>query len=139
MILKLTKEQKNKKIDSANAVFKLIKPILKKQHKFDQEKENFWVIGLSTSNQIKYIDLVAIGSIKGVVAEPREIFRNAIHKGVTTIIAVHNHPSGNLKPSEADKKITEKLREAGKIIEIKLLDHVIITDGGYFSFEEEGL
>jgi DNA repair protein RadC len=138
MILKLKKAQKIQ-IQCSNSVAQILRPILNKQQPFDRDKEHFWVLGLTTSNHIKYIDLVSIGSIKGTVVEPREIFRNAIHKAVTSIVIAHNHPSGNLKPSKSDIDITLKLREAGKIIEIKVLDHIIISNKGHYSFEDEGI
>lgn len=105
---------------------------------FDREKECLYLIGITRRCTIKYIDLVSIGSISGTVAEPREIFRMAIHKAACRIIMAHNHPSGNLNPSEADNKLTKRIKEAGKIIDIELIDHIIFTDEGFYSYANEG-
>ena len=117
-------------------VRKIINQILAKKHLFDREKEYLFAIALNTVGQVKYIDQVSMGSIRGTVAEPREIFRHAILHGAVSLIIAHNHPSGNSNPSEADKKLTEKLFKAGDILEIKVLDHVIVTEDTFYSFTD---
>jgi DNA repair protein RadC len=117
--------------------------ILSELHKefeeFDRDKETLIVIGLTRRHTIKYIDLTSMGSISGTIAEPREIFRMAIHKAVGGgIILAHNHPSGNMSPSESDIRLTKKIKEAGRILEIKLLDHIIFTEEGHYSFANGG-
>jgi len=106
---------------------------------FDREKEHLWVVGLNATNKIKYIDHVSMGSLKGTVAEPREIFRNAIHLGAANIIVAHNHPSGNNTPSERDIQLTKKITDAGVILGILLIDHIIVCEKGRYSFADEGL
>lgn len=137
MLIKLKASQKIKTV-SPEDIHGILNQFLKAKHKFDREKEHFWTIGLTARNSIIYIDTVSIGCINGVITEAREIFRFAILKGTVAIIVVHNHPSGNLKPSVADERITNKLVKAGKIIGINVLDHLIITTQWYYSFKEQG-
>ena len=82
---------------------------------------------------------VSTGAITGTVADPRVIFAAALKANATAIIISHNHPSGNLKPSRQDEDLTQKIKYAGEFLEIKLLDHVVVTNEGYFSFSDEGL
>ena len=134
----------SKKVLCARDVFTILNNIIGKEHKFDQDKEHFYCIGLSRANKIlyvniEYIDLVSLGSLTATVVSPLAVYRFAILKGSAAIIIAHNHPSGNLLPSDADKRITTQLKEAGIILDIKLIDHVIFTTEGYYSFAEEGL
>lgn len=100
--------------------------------------EEMWILLLNRANRIIGEKMVSEGGISGTVADPRRIFKTAIDRQATGIILVHNHPSGNLKPSEADKRLTRNLAEGGKILDIALLDHLIIAQGGYYSFADEG-
>jgi len=102
-------------------------------------KENFLVVCLNTANKIIATVTISIGTLNSSVVHPREVFKVAIDNLAASVILVHNHPSGNLEPSFEDKKITEKLIEAGKIIDIKILDHIIIAGDNFFSFAEKGL
>jgi len=101
--------------------------------------EEFRVILLNRANKVLGIQTVSKGGISGTVADPKVIFATALKANASSIIPAHNHPSGNLKPSEADMKLTRKLVEAGKFLDLPVLDHVIITKNGHFSFAEEGL
>jgi len=112
----------------------LLKKILEKEHRVDRAKEHFWVIGRNNNGSVKYIELVSLGGLTSAVVAPRETFRLAIMKAVDSIICVHNHPSGDTKPSQYDKVITDKLREAGEIIGIKMMDHIIIGSREFYSF-----
>ena len=105
----------------------------------DQPVEQFWVIMLSRSNQVLNKRPISLGGVSGTVADPKVIFKKALEDLASGIILVHNHPSGNLKPSRADLQLTEKLAHAGKLLEIPVLDHIIFTDNGYFSFADEAL
>ncbi|WP_129596855.1 RadC family protein [Anaerophilus nitritogenes] len=100
------------------------------------KKEYFKTILLNTKNEILSIENISIGSLNSSLVHPREVFVNAIKKSVASIILVHNHPSGNPKPSSEDIKVTKRLMEAGKIIGIEILDHIIIGDGKYTSLKE---
>lgn len=102
-------------------------------------REEFWVIYLNRGNKILEIKNVSVGGITGTVFDMRLVFKDAILLESTNIILCHNHPSGNLTPSEADKSLTYKTKEAGKLMSIEVLDHLIIADQGYYSFADEGL
>jgi DNA repair protein RadC len=131
---------KNVKITKADIVFDILKEIYNTLEQFEKDKEHLYAIGLTRRNTIRYIDQVSIGSMIGTVAEPREIFRMAIHQAVGGgIILAHNHPSGNLKPSEADIRLTKRVKNAGEIIDIHLMDHIIFTEEGFYSFVNEGM
>lgn len=130
---------KDKKLVKSDSVFKLLQHVRSDLQPFELDKEYFYSIGLTRSNTIRYLDLISVGSLTATIAEPREIFRMAIHKAVGGIIIAHNHPSGNLIPSEADKKLTKNIKDAGNIIRIPLIDHIIFSEDGFYSFADEGL
>jgi DNA repair protein RadC len=101
--------------------------------------EEFKVLLLNQSNRVLGIFTVSSGGITGTVADPRLIFGASIKACATSIILSHCHPSGNLKPSRADEELTVKIREAGKLLDIRVADHIILAKTGYFSFADEGL
>lgn len=103
------------------------------------EKEHFKVIFLNTKNEIIAYETISIGSLNSSIVHPREVFNRAIKKSSASLILLHNHPSGNPEPSKEDIHITKRLVEAGKIIGIEVLDHIIIGDGEYFSLKENSL
>jgi len=103
------------------------------------KKEVFKVLLLNTKNQIIKIDEVSVGILNSALVHPREVFTNAIRKNASSIILIHNHPSGNPKPSKEDISLTERLIEAGKIIGINVLDHIIIGDGEFISLKEKAI
>lgn len=105
----------------------------------DLDYEKFWVMLLDQANKVIRIAEVSEGGITGTIADPKKIFKVALEGNACNIILCHNHPSGQLKPSEADLKITEKLKRSGEIIDIKVLDHLIIGIDGFFSFADEGI
>ena len=105
----------------------------------DLPYEEFWIMLLNRANVPIDKHLISRGGISGTVADIRLIFKKAIDQLASSIIVCHNHPSGNLKPSEADKKLTTKLIDAGKIVDIPVLDHIIVSHDNYFSFNDEGL
>lgn len=139
MIVKLPNEISKSKIKSANEAYTILKQALQTQDEIDQDKEHMIVLGLMRNNNLKFIDIVSIGTLTGTLVHPREIFRRAIIHAVSTIIVAHNHPSGNKQPSKEDIAVTQKLREAGKIIEIELTDHIIFTKEEFYSFANEGI
>ncbi len=122
------------KIEGSKTAFDLIKGDL-----MDLPHEEFWVILLNRANRIIRKKRVSEGGVSGTVADPKIIFKLAVDELASGIIVVHNHPSGNLKPSESDINLTKKIKEAGKVLEIALLDHLIIAHDRYFSFADEGL
>lgn len=129
MEIKLTEEMKKSKILAPAMVRDLMHKILENESEVDQDKEHMWVIGVNIRGKPKYIELVALGTLEGVLISPREIFRTAILKGVKGIIMVHNHPSGEVEPSKHDLKIIEEISKAGDLLRIKLIDFVIIGNG----------
>lgn len=101
--------------------------------------EQFKVMLTNRANKVLGILEVSTGGVSGTVADPKLIFAAGIKAGACGFIVAHNHPSGNLKPSQADIDLTKKLREGGRYLEIQLLDHLIVTTEGYYSFADEGL
>ncbi len=101
--------------------------------------EQFKVLFLNKASKVLGVYEVSTGGISGTVADPRVIFVAALKANCCSIIITHNHPSGNLKPSRQDEELTQKIKNAGQFLEIKLLDHLIVSNEGYFSFADEGL
>jgi len=126
-------DEKPKVVTSADCAV-LFKPLLS-----DLQHEEFWVLLLNRNNLVIDKMLVSQGGISGTVIDVRIILKMALDKLASSIILCHNHPSGNLMPSEADKDITKKIKEAGKHMDIPVLDHLIIANDTYFSFADEGL
>ena len=105
----------------------------------DYRHEVFAVLYLNRANKINHFEIISEGGITGTVADPRVILRMALEKDAINIILCHNHPSGSLKPSRADEQLTTKIKEAAKFLDITVLDHVIVSEDGHFSFADEGL
>ena len=105
----------------------------------DYKHEVFAVIFLNRANKINEFRIISEGGITGTVADPRIILRTALEKEAVSIILCHNHPSGSLKPSKADEELTWKIKEAARYFDIKVLDHLIVSDDGYYSFADEGI
>ncbi len=121
-------------VKSSETVFNLFHPILG-----DLDHEEFWLLMLNRANRVLGRFKVSQGGLSGTVIDTRIILKKALDNLSSSIVVCHNHPSGNNQPSDADVKITEKLKKAAEMLEIKLLDHVIIADKSYFSFADEGL
>lgn len=105
----------------------------------DYNYEVFAVIFLNQANKIKHFEIISRGGITGTVADPRIILKKAMEQEATSLVLSHNHPSGNLKPSRADEELTQKIKQAASYFDIRVLDHIIVSDEGYFSFSDEGL
>ena len=121
-------------VKSSETVYRLFHPLMG-----DLEHEEFWLLMLNRANRVLGKFKVSQGGLSGTVIDTRIILKKALDNLASSIIVCHNHPSGNKQPSDADVKITEKLKKAAEMLEIKLLDHVIIADKSYFSFADEGL
>ncbi|WP_313138440.1 RadC family protein [Myroides sp.] len=121
-------------ITTSSDVFELINPIIG-----DLEHEEFWVLYLNNSNKVKFKSPLSKGGITGTVVDIRLLFQTALEQKAVGIILTHNHPSGKVKPSDADIQITKKIKEAGRIMDIQLLDHLIITEYSYYSFADESI
>ena len=120
------------KITSSRSVFDVMQPILG-----ELPHEEFWILYLNNSNKILHKNQLSKGGITGTLVDVRLVLKNALEVGATALILCHNHPSGTLKPSLADKEITQKLKLASKSLDIKVLDHLIVTEKAYFSFADE--
>lgn len=105
----------------------------------DYRHEVFAVVYLNRSNKINGFKIISEGGITGTVADPRVILKKALEEDAVSLILCHNHPSGSLKPSRADEELTQKIKEAAKYFDIKVLDHLIVSDDGYYSFADEGI
>ena len=108
------------------AVTDHMKRIFEKLDRLERGKEHFFLISLNTRSKVKFVELVSIGTASGSMVHPREVFRRSIIRGASSIILCHNHPSGDPEPSQEDITITKRLVEAGKIIGIEVVDHVIL-------------
>ena len=123
-----------KKITSSASVFELMQPVIG-----ELPHEEFWIVYLNNSNKVIQKNQLSKGGITGTLVDVRLALKTALEVGATGIILAHNHPSGTLKASEADKQLTLKLSTAAKSLDIKVLDHLIITEKAYFSFADEGM
>lgn len=122
------------KISGSKDVFTLFQPLLG-----DLNHEEFWILLLSRSNRVLDRVRISQGGISGTIIDTRIILKNAVDRLSSSIILCHNHPSGNLQPSDADIRITNKLKDSAQIMDINLIDHIIVADNSYFSFADEGL
>jgi len=137
--LELGKRRRNfdlerEKIVDSKSVFRIFQPLLG-----DLPYEEFWVLYLNRSNSIIEKQRISSGGITGTVIDVKIILKHAIENLASGIVLIHNHPSGNIKPSTNDKNITHKIKEAGKLIDVSVLDHLIIGDTKFLSFADEGL
>jgi DNA repair protein RadC len=105
----------------------------------DYSYEVFAVIFLNQANKINHFEIISRGGITGTVADPRVILKKALDEKATAIVLCHNHPSGNLQPSRADEELTRKIKEAALYFDIKVIDHIIVSEEGYYSFADEGI
>lgn len=122
------------KITSSKTVFETMQPIVG-----ELSHEEFWILYLNNSNKIIKKNQLSKGGITGTLVDVRLVLKTALEYGATSLILCHNHPSGALKPSQADKDITQKLKKGAQSLDIKVLDHLIITEQSYFSFADEDL
>ncbi|WP_394421243.1 JAB domain-containing protein [Tenacibaculum mesophilum] len=138
MDIKLTEQEKIKILNSDD-IYGIMQKILLRESKIDQNREHFWVIGLANNNRILFIELISLGTINATLVEPMEVFSLALQKRAVKIILCHNHPSGELTPSENDKNLTDRLIQVGIIVNTHVIDHLIISDKSYLSFADVGL
>ena len=125
---------KRPKVNSSKDAYNSISPLLS-----DLQHEEFWIIYLNRNNEILKQENISKGGVSGTIADSKIIFKSAIESLASAMILCHNHPSGNLKPSNADIQLTKKLQEAGIMLDIPVLDHLIIGEKDYFSFSDEHL
>ncbi|MDD7914761.1 RadC family protein [Polaribacter ponticola] len=122
------------KITSSKDGFSIMQPLIG-----DLEHEEFWVLFLNNSNKVLSKNQISKGGLTATIVDIRLLFKQALELASVAMIVCHNHPSGKLQPSNADKQLTQKIKQAGVTLDIKLLDHLIITEKAYFSFADEGL
>jgi DNA repair protein RadC len=120
------------KITSSRQVYELMRPDL-----YDESVEQVYLLLLNRSNGLIKKERVSQGGTTASVVDPKVVFRFALEQGAHSLILIHNHPSGNLQPSDTDKRLTQRLQKIGKELELPLIDHLIYTDQGYFSFADE--
>ncbi len=133
------KNEEQIKIGCSDDIYGIMQRILLRENKIDRNREHLWTISLDNANKILNIELVSIGSINKTIVEPMEVFSIPLQKRAVKVIVVHNHPSGELRPSAADKDITDRLIQCGLILNLPVLDHLIITENTYYSFADSGL
>ena len=121
-------------ITCSRDIYNVIRP-----HLMDLPHEEFWVVILNRANVVMRKIAISQGGVAGTVADPKLIFKEALENLASSIILVHNHPSGNRQPSAADIALTKKLKSAGQFLDLPILDHLIYTDKGYYSFADEGM
>ena len=127
------------KILNGSDLYAVMQKILLREEKIDQDREHFWVVGLANNQRILFIELISLGSVNKTIAEPMEVFSLALQKRSVRIVLVHNHPSGEMAPSEQDKDVTDRLIQVGKIVNLEVYDHMIISTNTYLSFRDIGL
>ncbi len=132
--LEVQRGKEKKKISSSKDVSDIFRPKLA-----DLSHEEFWILMLNRANLVLAEAMISRGGLAGTVADPKVIFERALASRASSIILVHNHPSGNRNPSEADRKLTKQLKNAGEFLDLPVLDHLIIAGSGYFSFADDGL
>jgi DNA repair protein RadC len=123
------------KIENSVQVAKVFQSILYLEDDVNQAKEHFYVMHLDVRSQIKMVELVSLGTLTSSLVHPRETFRRAIMQGSASILVAHNHPSGEPDPSDEDTKVTKLLHEAGRLLGIDVLDHIIFTAESFYSFK----
>jgi DNA repair protein RadC len=128
-----TEKVKTLRITSSQMVYTHMRTFL-----LDLQHEEFYAIMLNRANEIIKTEQISVGGMSGTVADGKVIFKKALENNAHGLILVHNHPSGQLKPSDNDNSLTRKMVEFGKYIDLPVLDHVIFTDNGYYSFADEG-
>lgn len=137
MNIELSEEEKIKILNSDD-LFTVMQGILLREQKIDQDREHFWTISLNNANQLLAVELIGLGTVNSVAVKPMEVFSLPLQKRAVKLMLVHNHPSGQLKPSEEDLDITDNLIQVGLILNVPVLDHLIISTESFYSFKDSG-
>jgi len=130
----MTAIKERPQINGSRSAYNIIAPVL-----MDLPHEEFWIILMNRANKVLKKERVSVGGTSVTVVDAKILFRKAIEGHATSLILCHNHPSGQLRPSQADLNLTQSLKAAGKTLDINIMDHLIIADGGYYSFADEGV
>ena len=140
MTIKISEKIKKAAASNPEAIADILTNILKAEQSIDKVKEHFWGVYLDSRNYINRIELISLGTLNASLIHPRETLKPAIEGNAAQFVVGHNHPSGEVEPSEDDLEITKRLAEAAKIMGIELLDHIIINEqGSFYSFKAKGL
>ena len=126
MNIKLTATQKIKVLNSTD-IYSVMQQVLLRENKIDRNKEHFWTIGLDHVNRILYLELISLGTTTSVPVEPMQVFRIAVQKAALKMVLVHNHPSGEMKHSQEDIEVTDRLLQVGRILGIEVIEYLIIS------------
>jgi DNA repair protein RadC len=138
MNIALKPADKKKKLNASD-MYEIMQKILLRENRIDRNREHLWTICLDTADKLLNIELVSMGSINKTIIEPMEVFSVPLQKRAVKLIIVHNHPSGQIMPSAADKDVTDRLIQCGLILNVPVADHLIIAEKTYYSFAESGL
>ena len=138
MNVRLTEDQKVKVLNSED-IWKVMQQVLLRENKIRRNQEHFWVVGLDNKNKVLFIELIGLGTVNRVSANPPDVFRMGIYKLAVNMILVHNHPSGVMELSQADKDFTDRMIKVGKLINIEVIDHLIIAEEEYLSMADQGI
>ncbi|MBC8046626.1 MAG: DNA repair protein RadC [Fimbriimonadaceae bacterium] len=130
----LSEAETKKQIKNSRDIFETIEPLIS-----DLQHEEFWILHLNKANKIIEKERISAGGVTGTVVDVKMILKSAVEKLASSIAVCHNHPSGNLNPSEADIQLTRKIKEGGKNLDIILIDHIIVGDKNYYSFSDNGI
>ncbi len=139
MTIRLKKEDKSKKLQEPLDIYKVMQRILLRESKVDRNREHVWVISLDNVHRVLAIEMISMGSVRRAIIEPMEVFSLPLQKRAVKIVVVHNHPSGEVQPSKADKDVCDLLIQCGLIMEVHVLEFLIISEKNYFSFSQNGL
>lgn len=121
-------------VKTSGDIAQYLKAIIKDYH-----YEVFAVLFLNQANKVNHFEIISRGGVSGTIADPKVIFKTALEYNATSLVLSHNHPSGSLRPSRQDEDLTYKIKEAARFLDIKVIDHIIVSEEGYFSFADEGL
>jgi DNA repair protein RadC len=138
MNIELTRDQKIKVMNSS-MVFKVMKQILMRENEIERDQEHVWIVCLAANNKILNIELISLGAIDETIIKPMQVFRIAILKGAVKLVMIHNHPTGELVPTSTDQDITDRMIQVGNIVNVQVIDHLIISEKHYYSFDDHGL
>lgn len=124
------------KIGNAKETVKVFRDLWMLEDAIAQDREHFYVMLLDIKSRVKLVEVVSVGTLTSSLVHPRETFRRAIAEGAASIIIAHNHPSGEADPSDEDTKVTKLMFEAGQLLGITMLDHIVFSENGFFSFRD---
>lgn len=133
------KSGEKKKLITAADMYDIMQRILLRENRIDRNREHLWTMCLDNASRLLNIELVSMGSVNKTIIEPMEVFSVPLQKRAVKIVLVHNHPSGQIAPSAADRDVTDQLIQGGELLHVPVVDHLIISEKTYYSFKESGL